>query len=253
MLSRVLLFLVVLVFTPSLALGQETVIVPDAPPPADTSWPLLVTMGVFYVVTGAGLARKQFPQLVGWPTPMVLVPALSLGVGVYQVGYSDPTLLAKHAGLLYLTAYGGHEGGKRLLRWIFGLIAAVRAGTTIPPEPPLADVERPPSVPPAPKLPGALGTIGGFILVVVAYAVLTGCGGMTKAEIEKSLNATATYIEISKPCVVRMQDQAEADCAGDAACIARVQQTFEPAALGLEAFGTLWCFVSPKSEGCENG
>lgn len=206
MLSRVLLFLVVLVFVPSLALGQETVIVPDAPPPATTSWPLLVTMGVFYVVTGAGLMRKTFPQLVGWPTPTLLVPALSAAVGVYQVGYSDVTLLAKHAGLLYLTAYGGHEGGKRLIRWVFGLIAAVRAGTTIPPEPPLDDV-KPPSVPPAPKMPGPLMAIGCFILALVGYAVLTGCGGA------------------SNPCV-QAYDKAEtaADLkAADEACGALVE------------------------------
>lgn len=243
---RFLLFTIVLVFVPSLALGQETVIVPDAPPPPSTSWPLLVTMGVFYVVTGAGLARKQFPQLVGWPTPTVLVPALSVAVGVYQVGYSDPTLLAKHAGLLYLTAYGGHEGGKRLLRWVFGLIAAVRAGTTIPPEPPLEDVEKP-SVPPAPGLPGPLNMLGGVILALVAYAVLTGCGG--GQELAQYAEAGRDLAVVAEPCLVAVKDEAIARCE-DEECRRQVVDRFAPIADALDLMHSTWCAVSPESEGC---
>lgn len=166
---RVLLFLVILVFSPSLVTAQETVIVPDAPPPAGTDWPMLLTLGVFYVVTGAGLARKQVPQLVGWPTPLLLVPALSIGVAMYQVGPADLKLLAKHAGLLYLTAYGGHEGGKRLLTWLLGMVKAYREGKEPPTDPPLVEAKKP-------SIPPALTTLGCFVLALVGYAVLTGCG-----------------------------------------------------------------------------
>jgi len=96
-----------------------------------------------------------------------------------------------------------------------------------------------------------IANLAAFVGAVVLYIVLVGgCGG-ARDQLQKGLEGTRDFVEVAKPCLVAAQDKAEADCKGDAACVAKVQEAFEPAAVGLQAFHDLWCAMSPESEGCK--
>lgn len=147
----------VLVFVPSLAAGQEssplvdvpgeTVIVPDVPPPAGTNWPALVVIGTGYVFLVMELLKAKL-GVKGWKV-LALVPVVAAGVSVYQVGISDPLLIAKHGALLVLSAVGGVAGVKRLIEWVRRALVAHKAGEPIP---------DPPSIGPAPSVPPTVST-----------------------------------------------------------------------------------------------
>lgn len=149
------------VFLPSLALGQEsaapppdvTIIAPEVPPPS-TDWKALVAVGTLYVFTIVELAKKNVPALKGWAVWGALLPIVA-GVAVYQVGLSSPALLAKHAGLLLLTAVGGRAGVLKLFDYGVRAWNAYQAGQSIPP-PPEPGAGAPVSVPPASKAPQVL-------------------------------------------------------------------------------------------------
>src|SRR5512139_3880589 len=103
------LFLVLLfsfAVLPRVAFGQDTVIVPQAPPPPSTNWEGLVTLGAFYVFSGVTAVKQSVPWFKGWKVPAILVPVAALAVSFYQVGPSDLALLGKHAGVLFVTTYG---------------------------------------------------------------------------------------------------------------------------------------------------
>lgn len=81
---------------------------------------------------------------------------------------------------------------------------------------------------------------------------ISGCAAQ-RSQLEEGLHAARDVAEVAKPCLVAAQDMAEARCAGDARCIDGVRESFEPSAKALNLFHTLWCGISPDSEGCEKG
>jgi hypothetical protein len=197
---------------PSLAFGQpieaETTILPPAPPPPSTDWIALGAVGLPFVLTGAQLVRGWHPFLhKGWPVPVIVVPLVSLGVALYQVGPSDLKLLLKHSGILWLAAYGGHTSVKQFLKWAAAMIAAMRAGTTLPPPPDLVNPESI-KVPLPSKLPP--------LPVIMTFSLLAlGCGA-------------------TNPCAVAYKKAADCpDCTGDE-IRARVAEVDQSCAYQLE-------------------
>lgn len=144
---------VILVFLPSLALGQESApdvtIIPSAPPVAP-NWPLLVTLGTGYVFAAVELAKKNFAWLTGWRVWAALLPIVA-GVALYQVGIKEPMLLAKHAGFLLFTAVGSRAGVLKLFEHAVRAWNAYQTGASIPP-PPEFGAGGPVSLPPS-KVP----------------------------------------------------------------------------------------------------
>lgn len=168
-----------IVFLPSLAVGEpETlpevnieaeappsqapgpvVIVPDVPPPAGTDWQRLVMAGAAALTVGVALAKKasgkdpkdgkaKLRGIYVYPVALVL-GALIAG---YQVGVSDPKMLAKHIGQVVFWGVGGPAFLKQFLSWIEAAKNAWLKDSTIPPPPPIGDdnaeVILPPSLPP---------------------------------------------------------------------------------------------------------
>lgn len=122
----------------------ETVIVPEAPPPPSTNWPALVAIGAGFVFAGVELAKKNVPSLKGWYVWLSVVP-ITAAVAVYQVGFSDPKLLAKHAGIILLAVVGSRAAAYKVGAKIAGALVALVRGDTIPPAPPFGSDPPPPS------------------------------------------------------------------------------------------------------------
>lgn len=151
-----LLLSLFIIALPWLAFGQETAEVTISMPPAPPvmskgEWSALVLAGSGYVFMIVELAKKNVPTLKGWWVWLAMLPTVA-GVAVYQVGISEPLLLAKHAGLLLLTAVGGRAGLLKIFEYAVRAWTAYQAGQSIPP-PPEPAPGGPISVPPASKVP----------------------------------------------------------------------------------------------------
>jgi hypothetical protein len=212
-----------IVFGPSLALGQAaesappadvTIIAPEPPPPS-TDWKTLVAVGTLYVFTIVELAKKNIPALKGWLVWGALLPIVA-GVAIYQVGLSSPLLLAKHAGLLLLTAVGGRAGVLKLFEYAVRAWNAYQAGQSIPP-PPEFGTGGPSSLPPvskAPKTPTLPGATAGIVLLTVALG-LAGC--TREAFLSRAVPVANTLegqvrtagVDVNRDCEVPMQRAAD--------------------------------------------
>lgn len=163
-------------FFPEAAFGQEpgqTTIIPPAVPPPTTDWVTLVAIGTGYTFAIVALLRQAVPKIDGRLVPLVVLP-IAAAVALYQVGYADLKLTAKHAGLLYLSAYGGAAGIRKLGRWALDAWKAYQAGDTIPPPPPIGSDGPQSAAPTMPKSPPRLPPTLGGMLCLAALA-LAGC------------------------------------------------------------------------------
>lgn len=133
-----LLAIIFLVFTPSLSLGQETlpettivadapaappvadpeatVIIPEAAPPPmpKSDWQALVAAGAIGVFLFTETVKRKLPWFTGKRVWLAILPAIAVAA-VLGVGYSDPKLLAKHAGFILLFSVGGRDGLMKIL------------------------------------------------------------------------------------------------------------------------------------------
>lgn len=112
---------------PATVAAGPVVIVPDAPPPPSTDWTALLAIGSGAVFSIVELLKKNLPFLQqttppsaarGWLVYASVLP-VAAGVALYQVGYSDPLLLAKHAGMLVLVTVGGRAALYKLIEKAF--------------------------------------------------------------------------------------------------------------------------------------
>lgn len=158
-----------------------------ATPPPDTDWFSLVAAGTAYVFAIVALLRRQAPKLDGWIVPVAVVPVVAVGVAAYQVGFEDVRLLGKHAGLLYLGAYGGAAGARKLGSWALEAVKAAMVDGSIPPPPSLVPPSDPgnvveiPKSPKAPRFlspPPSVAMLGAFLALLLGLAMLTGCGAV---------------------------------------------------------------------------
>jgi hypothetical protein len=131
-----------------------------------------------------------------------LVIPITIAVAVYQVGFSDVKLLAKHTGMVFLWSVGGTAGAKKFIGWVArGAIAVAQKEewpTAPKSDPPLRGPEsgaKPPKLPP--------------VLPILCLALL-GCGLtplqgaiITADAMADSVNAAAPILR--EQCVEPMQ------------------------------------------------
>ena len=79
-----------------------------------------------------------------------------------------------------------------------------------------------------------------------------GCAGQ-KDQLEQALEASRDIATAAKPCIVAAQDAAEAQCAGDVACIKGVRDGFEPIAKAYELLERVWCGLAAEGSEAKKG
>ncbi len=141
--------------TPPPVEAGPVVIVPDAPPPPSTDWTALLAIGSGAVFSIVELLKKNLPflqqpappappsALRGWLVYASVLP-VAAGVALYQVGYADPLLLAKHAGMLVLVTVGGRAALYKLIEKAFRREAPPEFVRSVS-EPPVYQSKAPPS------------------------------------------------------------------------------------------------------------
>lgn len=195
--ALVLTIPLLILFAPSMALGQEEF---ASFVPADTDWGL-VSIGTGYTFMLVALLRHHVPKVDGWLVPVLAVPLVAVAVSFAQLGSAAGVKpLLTHAGLLYVGAYGGAAGIRKVGAWALSALQAALSNGSIPPPPALAS---PPeeSVPKPPRMP-----LPPMPLLCLSLLML-GCGGA------------------SNPCV-QAYDKAETKAdlkAADEACGALVE------------------------------
>ncbi len=84
--------------------------------------------------------------------------------------------------------------------------------------------------------------------LIVAAGFLVGC---KTADLGKALDASVVVIERAEPCMAGMKKAEDAKCEGDAACLAKVKESWAPVADALDTFNAFLCGISPDAEGCK--
>lgn len=97
--------------------------------------------------------------------------------------------------------------------------------------------------PPPPTVVLLLVTLGGGVLG------LYGCSGAQ--DLAKYAEAGRDVVERAEPCLVAQKEADVGACNGDAICLARVKDRWDPIADALDLMHSTWCKVSPDSEGCK--
>ncbi|MGL4442664.1 MAG: hypothetical protein ACRCU1_03495 [Alsobacter sp.] len=101
----------------------------------------------------------------------------------------------------------------------------------------------------APKLPPPAGPATLLLLVVALGGVQAGCASQEK--LSRVLEAGRDVAAKAEPCFVEMQGVDVAACREDAACVAKVKESWAPVADALDLLHEFWCATTPDSDGCK--